>query len=625
MPFVPRVRKFHLMHPDVAKLVEAGRINEVVGNRLSELAPDSFCLHKSWGAGRVAEWDLFGGKVTINFERAQEPQTMGLKLALQKTEPLKVDDFRAERVAKLDELRELAEKEPAELIIRMLQSHGGSLKPDAVDKELCGTIIPEEKYKKWWDKAKKIAREGGRVVVPSKRTEPLVLRDANMSPLESLVAEFNEARDLKTKIGVLDSLKNETKGLKEEPSVLESLVKEIDESVKKGIRLNLGQALDLLACRDELFSAVDGAELADGSLRIPDALGLADGDVASEVTSLAAARQRRIYEAFPAAYGDDWLDKLMSVFERVGTRGVNEIAKFLLAEEKFEPLLKHIKKGISLRTLSGEALMWICRERNGNAAEVFSTEVGFAMLSVIEAGAVDDGPRKGTRLQNLLMDDKKLIPDLLSGIDINEARNFARKLLQSPALAELDRKSLMARVIKAHPETQDLVTGESKEEKEEAIVVSWESLEKRKGEFADLVNNKIPQNVKDIAHARSYGDLRENFEYKAAKDMQSVLARRRTDMEKELDLAQGTDFSGVDTSSAAIGTVVVLENEQGEKTYTILGAWDSDPDKNVVSYLSNVGRALIGKKVGDSVEVTDLETEKAENFALKSISAWKQA
>ncbi len=612
------------MHPDVAKLVEAGRINETVGNRLTELAPESFCLHKSWGAGQVVEWDLFGGKVTINFEREEDPQTMGLKLALQKTEPLEPSDFRAERVAKLDELRAMAEDQPAELIIRMLQSHGGSLKPDAVDKELCGTIIPEEKYKKWWDKAKKIAREGGRVVVPSKRTEPLILRDENLSPLESLVGEFGEARDLKTKIGVLDSLKNETTALKESPEVLQNLVKEIDESVKKGIRLNLGQALDLLACRDELFSAVEGAELTDGALRIQDALGLADGDVAAEVTSLAAARQRRIYEAFPAAYGDDWLKKLMTVFERVGTRGVNEIAKFLSAKEQFDPLLKHIKKGISLRTLSGEALMWICRERNGNAANVFSTDVGFAMLSVIEAGAVDDGPRKGTRLQNLLMDDKKLIPDLLEGIDINEARNFARKLLQSPALAELDRKSLMARVIKAHPETQDLVTGEAKEDADEAIVVSWESLEKRKEEFADLVNNKIPQNVKDIAHARSYGDLRENFEYKAAKDMQSVLARRRTDMEKELDLAQGTDFSGVDISSAAIGTIVTLQNNKSEKTYTILGAWDSEPEKNVVSYLSNVGHALIGKKVGDSVEVIDLETEKAETYTLKSITAWKQ-
>lgn len=612
------------MHPDVAKLVEAGRIPEAVGNRLTELAPDSFCLHKSWGAGKVIEWDLFGGKVTIDFEREREPQTMGLKLAIQKTEPLEPSDFRAERVEKLGELRELAEKDPAELIVRMLESHGGSLKPDQADKELCGTIIPEEKYKKWWDKAKKIAREGGRVVVPSKRTEPLVLRDANMTPLESLVGEFREARDLKVKATVLDSLKNETESLAKDVEVLNTLATEIDESVKKALKLSLGQALDLLACRDELFSSVEGAVLADGSLRISDALGLADGDVATEVSSLAAARQRRIYEAFPAAYGDDWVKKLMAVFEKVGTRGVNEIAKMLIAEDSVEPLLKHIKKGISLRTLSGEALMWICRERHGNASKVFSTEVGFAMLSVIEAGAVDDGPRKGTRLQNLLMDDKKLIPDLLADIDLNEARNFARKLLQSPALAELDRKSLMARVIRAHPETQDLVTGESNEEKVVSLVVSWESLEKRKAEFEDLVTHQIPQNLKDKKLAASYGDLRENFEYHAAKQKEAVLNRQRMEMEKELDLAQGTDFANPDTSTVTMGTIVTLEVDGKEKSYTILGAWDSNPDKNILSYLSEVGRVLIGKKVGDTAEVRDLESEKMETCKIKSIEAWNK-
>ncbi|MBK1835086.1 GreA/GreB family elongation factor [Roseibacillus ishigakijimensis] len=581
-------------------------------------------MHKSWGAGKVTDWDLFGGKVTIDFERAREPQTMGLKLAIQKTEPLEADDFRAERVAKMGELRALAANDPAELIVRMLQSHGGSLKPDAVDKELCGTVVPEEDYKKWWDKAKKIAREGGRVVVPSKRTEPLVLRDENMSPLESLVEEFRAARDLKTKINVLDSLKNETDGLKEEGETLQGIANDIDESVKKGIRLNLGQALDLLACRDELFEVVEGQELADGSLRIQDALLLSDGDVAEEVTSLAAARQRRIYEAFPAAYGDEWLTKLMSVFEKVGTRGVNEIAKMLLAKGQFEPLLKHIKKGISLRTLSGEALMWICRERTGNAEEVFSTDVGFAMLSVIEAGAVDDGPRKGTRLQNLLMDDKKLIADLLKGVDVNEARNFARKLLQSPALAELDRKSLMARVIKAHPETQDLVTGEAKEEKDETIVVSWESLKKRKAEFEDLVTNQIPQNLKDKKLAASYGDLRENFEYHAAKQKEAVLNRQRMEMEKEIELAQGTDFAKPDTSAVTIGTIVTLEVAGREKSYTILGAWDSVPEKNVVSYLSEVGRVLIGKKVGETVAVKDLESEVLETCTIKSIEAYNK-
>jgi transcription elongation GreA/GreB family factor len=221
------------------------------------------------------------------------------------------------------------------------------------------------------------------------------------------------------------------------------------------------------------------------------------------------------------------------------------------------------------------------------------------------------------------MEDRTLIPDLLEGVDVNEVRNFARKLLSSPAFPELDRKSLMARVIKAHPETQELVTGESSS-KNESLVVSWESLERRKAEYEDLVNNRIPQNVKDIAVARSYGDLRENFEYKAAKQMQAVLNKFRTDLERDLNNAQGTDFSGADASSVNIGTVVTLEGADGKEiTYTILGAWDSDPDTNLVSYLSDIGQALIGEKPGATVEIRDLETEQTQTLTVKSIKPWK--
>ncbi len=612
------------MDSDVAKLVEAGRISEEVGNRLTELAPGSFCLHKSWGAGQVAEWDIFKGRVVINFERAPEPQTMALKLAIQKTEPLEPSDFRAERVSKLDELRAMAKEEPANLLVRMLQSHGGSMKPDAIDKELCGTIVDEADYKKWWDKTKKAARETGRIVIPSKRTEPLVLRDENRSPLESLVEEFAEARDLKKKSTVLDALKNEVKDLEANEEVVRTLEKDIDESAKKALKLNLGQALDLLACRDEVFELLDKIDLNVGSLRLQDALGLADGDVAAGVTSLPAARQRRIYEAFPAAYGDDWQKSLMQVFEKVGTRGVNEIAKMLLAQEKFDPLLKHIKKGISMRTLSGDALMWICRERKGNAAEVFSPEVGFAMFSVIEAGAVDDGPKKGTRLQNLLMSDKDLIPDLLSGVDANEARNFARKLLQNPALGDLDRKSLMARVIKAHPVTQDLVTGEVQEAEDDTLVVSWDSLNRRKEEYSDLITNLIPQNMKDKKLAASYGDLRENFEYHAAKEKEKILNHQREEMEREIKVAQGTDFANADVSIVSIGTVATLASADDERTYTILGAWDSDPDKNILSYLSEIARTLIGTAAGEEVELKDLASGKSKSYTVKSIEPWNK-
>src|ERR1700712_3086053 len=101
------------MHPDVAKLVEAGRIPKPVGERLTQLAPGSFCVHKSWGAGKVVEWDLPSKKVVIDFERSSA-QTMELQFAFQKTEWIPADDFRAKKVEQIEELRTLAKKDPVE-------------------------------------------------------------------------------------------------------------------------------------------------------------------------------------------------------------------------------------------------------------------------------------------------------------------------------------------------------------------------------------------------------------------------------------------------------------------------------------------------------------------------------
>jgi len=242
--------------------------------------------------------------------------------------------------------------------------------------------------------------------------------------------------------------------------------------------------------------------------------------------------------------------------------------------------------------------------------EVFDGSVGSVILTVLEQDSLDDGPRRSGRLGNLLMDDKELIADLLEGMEINDVRNFARKLLASPAFADLDRKSLMARVIKKVPETQEMVSGQSQSKSEETLLVSYESLDRRKAEYEDLVNNRIPANIKDISIARSYGDLRENFEYHAAKQMQNVLNTRKNELERDLERARPTDFKGADTSAVNIGTKIVLALASGEKReLTMLGAWDADPEKNIISYLSEVGQVLLGKSVGEEVEIRDAETE----------------
>ena len=180
-----------------------------------------------------------------------------------------------------------------------------------------------------------------------------------------------------------------------------------------------------------------------------------------------------------------------------------------------------------------------------------------------------------------------------------------RRLMLSPVFDELTKRSLMARIIKLYPDLQSLVSGGQTEEKSEALVVSWSSLQKRKAELEELVNKKIPENSKEIGVARSYGDLRENFEFKAAKEMQAVLMRRKSELERALHLARGTAFENPDTSQISIGTVVTLRETatDREETYTILGAWDGDPERSIISYQTAIGQALLGRRLGEIVEL----------------------
>src|SRR2546421_1706251 len=184
---------------------------------------------------------------------------------------------------------------------------------------------------------------------------------------------------------------------------------------------------------------------------------------------------------------------------------------------------------------------------------------------------------------------------------------------------ELTKRSLLARIVKVYPELESMITGAQSEDQTAPLIASLSSLERRKTEYEELVKTKIPENTREIALARSYGDLSENFEFKAAKQMQSVLMRRKTELEQMLHNARGTSFENVDTSRVSIGTIVTLRNvETGqEETYTILGAWDGDPDHNIISYQTAIGQALLGHKAGETIS---LNTEHGSaQFAIVSI------
>ena len=137
------------------------------------------------------------------------------------------------------------------------------------------------------------------------------------------------------------------------------------------------------------------------------------------------------------------------------------------------------------------------------------------------------------------------------------------------------------------------------------IPITKSGLESLKEQVRHLKANERPQVIKAIEEARAHGDLTENAEYEAAKDRQAFLERRIGELEYKIAYADVIDTKMVDTDSAVFGCNVVLENLETEEevTYQLVGPDESDVQKGRISVSSPIGRAIIGKKVGDEIVV----------------------
>src|SRR5690606_15087758 len=189
---------------------------------------------------------------------------------------------------------------------------------------------------------------------------------------------------------------------------------------------------------------------------------------------------------------------------------------------------------------------------------------------------------------------------------------------------ELTKKSLLARFIKLFPSLQSLVSGEA-EVKDEQFIVSRESYERKRIEYEEIVTKRIPDNSKAIATAREHGDLKENSEFKMAKQDQSVLMGQKVQLERDLARARITDFAEASTEQVSAGTIVDLRDVANGKAvrYSVLGAWDSDPENHRIAYKTPLGQALLGKKIGEHVKLKIAGTQ--QEFQIAGISRYVDA
>jgi transcription elongation GreA/GreB family factor len=593
------------MNPeDFQSFVASGRLTQNQVKKLTSLLPGTFCLHRSWGFGKIVSFDLMLGQILIDFpQKAQHP--MQLAYAADSLVNIPADHILAAKASNLSALKEKADENPAEVVRLFATSFGETALVERLESVLKGDVVSQDQWSKWLSAAKRACKKDGRISWPTRKNEPIRALEKPETASDSLRAELVKVRTLPELLAIAEDLLKKVSKASDLKILVPEIVSALDEHIRVNGDKNPSIVLEAIWIRDDLLKLGEANNATPNKIQD---LVKEVHDVQRLVSDLSSHRQRHILPIIKQSF-PDWEQRIKALIHNSGGKLLTEIVDFLTSEGKENELEEIFRRSLSEHKAGPDLILWLCKNRDLPAyAKWLPPLINGRLLSIIlhqlEAIALEAGVRRKNPLSDFLLGDQTLIADLIRECDAEEARDLGKAVLLNPAIEELDKRSLMARLIKVSPSVQALLVS-NQQAKSESLIVSWESLERRKNEYEEIINKKIPENSKEIALARSYGDLRENHEFKAAKEMQTVLMRQKAELEEMLARARGTDFYKPDVSCVSVGTRVVLKSttDGKQETFTILGAWDSDPEKGIISYQTALASALLGKKVGEEADL----------------------
>ena len=557
---------------------------------LLALSVGAFCQHKSWGFGRVKAFDTTLSRIIVVAFPHNPDHAMQLSYAAESLTPVSADHIEVRKITDMDSLKQLAANDPLDLLRIVLVGYNHAVTADRLETILSGSVIPTADWRRWLENVKKLAKRDPHFVWPAKKTDPIVLRTAPVSQQDELLEAFRTAPSLKQKTNIARQFLKILDEINDPELLLQEFQDGLLDAIGKTKASYQAERLEAALLLEELRAHQRTPPEGTPQL-VAEILGRIE-NLPGVLENLSAAAQKRAMAALKVSQAD----RLLKTINYFSAKTLDEMAD-LLPQASVQ-----IARLVQNQSANPELLCWICKNISSAAwlQPLQGVPLALAVFSVLESGS----GKSTKKLHDLLLDDASLLVDLLANADTETVRGIARQVMASPAFDELERRSLMGRLIKGFPFVQEFVV--TKTVKEQPLIVSWASYHKRQAELDDIIQKKIPQNSKEIALARSYGDLRENFEYKAAKDMQKLLMRRRAELEILLSRAQATDFADAKTDTVGIGTSVTVTDPATSQQHThhILGAWDSDPARGIISYPAALAQALLNKRVGDIVEAS---------------------
>ena len=582
---------------------------------LRRLAPGVLCFEKTWGFGVVLGVDALNKKVLVDFEKRK-----GHRLSLA---------YAAETLRLLDEthllsrwhrdpggMASMARENPGE-VVRLALEGFGPMPAAALQDCIMGRIVPAPEWKTFWEAARKELKKRGIVDIPARRTEAIRLVEKRGAFDAAWFRALAEERDMASILDRIESLLRES-----EPGTLDSSARPVLADRLEFVVIGAGMRKPALAGR---------AVLASDALGIPDSARTLEWIGAS----LQPDALRKLLLSLPARSVSGMLDLL-------GRCDAGALASALLANSNHLPLsilnaaLSHLgksgrsaellakmKRDSALCEASPGVLLWFARNMDAAVGEGLA-QPEILLENILRVLERDDLVSDQLRMKNALRDHVEEHTWMVGAFErVAEGRRkeLVARLTSTGAWPPAKRRKIADAIAARFPELKDDVRQNAAPESRPAErLSSFRSLREREAQLNKLVLEDIPANSADIAHARSYGDLSENFEYKAAREAQDLLMRRRAELELLLSQVRGTDFEGAGSGAAGAGTTVRIRHSDGSETlHHILGELDSDEKMGVISCLSSLAKALAGRRAGETALIPTASGE--ETCTIVEVSA----
>ena len=576
-------------------------------DRLLRFKQGAYVYHRSgWGVGKVLTVDPFLKQVKVDLEHKKDHR-IAIDAVDSILEPLDPGHFKALRHDRLEELRRMRDETPVHLISIVLESQGNPLPLKEIKAQLVPDIIEMGAWTKWWNRVKALLREAGIFRVGDRAPYAVEKLQAAVSYEDELIrrfqrAEWPDARQLARQVarrgqGELSAAWDRIR----EKLLLVCDQNDVTKSIEAALILERGDA----GSDGEIFRKVFGRHA-------PRVLAAALQDLTG------ADDPRRAVESLPAARPEDWttITELLVHGKKDALRDAAWEILCSRAPEKAKALLQDIVK--SPKT-SPEAFCFLITAQKDEAANPVLEALrsrGARDVLVLVMDLLDHlqhrGQREGRialkdavgRVQTILTgSDCAVFREGLAAMETPERLEIHARLVKNDNLLPQAKGALLDALMDVEPEAA--MAREKPVWEEDAIYVTAAGLSRKKEEFRELMEEKLPKNFQDIGRAAAFGDLSENAEYTSALEERDHLTKRAAKMKDELDKVKIIDPELVKKGVAGLGSRIRLRNlDSGEEVvYSVLGPWDGGPEDGVISYLSPLGRIFLGKSEGDTVEV----------------------